>query len=179
MKQLLFSLHLVFTRKDSRLIIILSTITFLLLLLLTQNGTSVVDIFSFTSLSFAKKVTLGISTLFDIKNTFTGGTLILSILGSLLGSINLSLAYTYIKMRGELILKSGLYSGIGMILAFLGIGCAACGTAFISVLLGFFGFSTMLHVLPYQGEEIGYVGLIILSFATFMLAQKVASPNVC
>ncbi len=179
MKQLLFSLQLILTRKDSRYVIIFSTISFLVLLLLVQNGKSVLDIFSFTSLPFLKRIMLGISTLFDIKNTFTGGTLILSILGSLLGGINLSLAYTYIKMRGELILKSGIYSGFGLLLAFLGVGCAACGTAFLSVLLGLFGFSTMLNVLPYQGEEIGYIGLIFLSIATFMLAQKVASPNVC
>src|SRR3989344_5102268 len=107
------------------------------------------------------------STLFDIKNTFTAGSLILATLGSLLGGINLSLAYTYMRLRGEIILHSGLYSGIGLIFAFLGVGCAACGTALFSVILGFFGFSAMLNLLPYQGQEIGYIGLIILCIATY------------
>ena len=83
------------------------------------------------------------------------------------------------KIRGEVIIKSGVYSGIGLIFAFLGIGCAACGTAFLSVILGFFGFSTMLNVLPYQGQEIGYIGLIFLSIATYVLANKVMAPRVC
>lgn len=82
-------------------------------------------------------------------------------------------------MRGEIILRSGLYSGAGLILAFLGVGCAACGTALISILLGVFGFSTMLQVFPYQGEEVGYIGLLILLIATYSLSQKVAAPSVC
>jgi hypothetical protein len=179
MKSLLDSLHLIATRRDSRYVIIISTVVFLLLLLIAQNGKAGMEMFALTSLPFLKRLSLFCSTFFDIRSTFTGGTLILSILGSLLGGINLSLAYTYIKIRGEMILKSGLYSGVGLVLAFLGIGCAACGTAFLSLILGFFGFSTMLNLLPYQGQEIGYVGLMILCIATYTLSKKVASPNVC
>jgi len=96
-----------------------------------------------------------------------------------LGGINISLAYTYMRLRGQIILRSGLYSGIGVFMAFLGIGCAACGTALLSILLGFFGLSAMLNLLPYQGQEIGYIGLIFLSIASYSLAQKVSAPNVC
>lgn len=96
-----------------------------------------------------------------------------------MGGINISLAYTYVKIRGEAIVKSGLYSGFGLFLAFLGVGCAACGTAFLSVILGFFGFSAMIGALPYQGAEIGYIGLIFLCIATYSLSKKVTAPNVC
>ncbi len=179
MKPLLSSLQLIVTRKDSRYVIIFATIIFLLLLLVVQNGGASLDMFGLTAIPFGRRLLLSLSVFFDIKSTFTGGTLILAVLGSLLGGINLSLAYTYIKMRGDMIVKSGLYSGMGLILAFLGIGCAACGTAVLSLLLGFFGFSAMLQLLPYQGQEIGYVGLIILCIATYTLAKKVSAPNVC
>jgi hypothetical protein len=179
MKHLTLSLSLIFSRKDSRLVIIISTVVFLLLLLAAQNGKSTIGIFSFEILSLSKRVLLALRTFFDIQDTFTTSTLILAVLGSLIGGINLSMAYTYMRLRGTVILHSGLYSGVGLVFAFLGIGCAACGTAFISVLLGFFGFSAMLNFLPYQGEEIGYIGLIILCIATYTLAQKVAAPNVC
>lgn len=179
MKPLLDSLQLIATRKDSRFVIVVSTIIFLLLLLIVQNGKASLDMLSLESLSLLKRLSLFFSVFFDITSTFTAGALILATLGSLLGGINLSLAYTYIKMRGDMIIKSGLYSGMGLVLAFLGIGCAACGTAVLSVILGFFGFSAMLNLLPYQGQEIGYVGLIILCIATYTLAKKVASPNVC
>ncbi len=179
MKQLISGLRLIFTRRDSQLVLIISTALFMLLLLVVQNGTASVDILSLSSLPFLKRISLFLIVLFDIKSTFTGGALILATLGSLLGGINLSLAYTYIKMRGDLIVKSGLYSGFGLFFAFLGVGCAACGTAFLSVILGFFGFSAMLDLLPYQGQEIGYIGLIILSSSIVIIAKKVASPNVC
>jgi hypothetical protein len=179
MKPLVTSLRLIATRKDSRLVIILSTIVFLLLLLATQNGKDAFSLLGFEALPLYKRVSLFLSTFFDIRSNFTTGALLLAVLGSFLGGINLSLAYTYIKIRGEVIIKSGLYSGIGLIFAFLGIGCAACGTALLSVVLGFFGFSTMLNVLPYQGQEIGYIGLIFLCIATYTLAKKVTAPNVC
>lgn len=179
MKHLVTSLTLIVKRKDSRMVIIISTVIFLLLLLLVENGSSAYQIFTFDSLSLIKRITLSLSTLFDIANTFTAGALILAVLGSFLGGINISLAYTYMRLRGEILLHSGLYSGIGLVFAFFGIGCAACGTALLSVVLGFFGFSAMLSLLPYQGQEIGYVGLIFLCIATYTLAQKVAVPNVC
>lgn len=179
MKNLVTSLRLIVKRKDSRLVIIFSTLLFLIVFLFLENGKAAYDIFSFESIPFTKRTLVGVSTLFDITNTFTSGSLILIILGSFLSGINISLAYTYIRLRGEIILHSGLYSGIGLVFAFLGIGCAACGTAFLSVILGFFGFSAMLTHLPYQGQEIGYVGLIFLCIATYTLAHKVAVPNVC
>lgn len=179
MEHLTSSLSLIVTRRDSRLVIIGATLLFILILLLVQNGGSALSLLSFTSLPLGNRVWLSFLTLFDIKSTFDAGSLLLALLGSLLGGINLSLAYTYIRLRGEVILHSGLYSGLGLFIAFLGIGCAACGTAFLSVILGFFGFSAMIHLLPYQGMEIGYIGLIILCIATYTLSQKVSTPNVC
>lgn len=173
------SVSLICIRKDSRRVFILSTTLFLLLLLLAQNGEAARSALSFDVLSLSERIKLFFSTLFNIRETFTAGTLILAILGSLVGGINIALAYTYVRLRGETILRSGIYSGLGLFFAFLGIGCAACGTAFLSVLLGFFGFSTMLGLLPYQGMEIGYIGLIILIIATYTLSNKMSAPNVC
>ena len=179
MKPLIDSLRLIATRRDSRLVIICSTFLFLFLLLVAQNGKASLVMLDLDALSLIQRIKLASYVFFDIQSTFTAGTFILSVLGCLVGGINVSLAYTYIKVRGEMIMKSGLYSGIGLMVAFLGTGCAACGTAFLSLVLGFFGFSAMLNVLPYQGQEIGYIGLIILCIATYSLAKKVTAPNVC
>lgn len=179
MKALADGLYLIVTRKDSRMVIIIATVVFLLLLLAVQNGKTAFMMFDLDSLPVGRRVSLFFSSFFDIKSTFTAGALILATLGSFLGGINLALAYTYMKMRGEVILKSGLYSGIGLVFAFFGVGCAACGSALLSVVLGFFGFSAMLQVLPYQGQEIGYIGLIFLCIATYSLSKKVVTPGVC
>lgn len=179
MNHLVFGLSLILSRKDSRLVIILSSLAFFLLLLIVQNGMVSLQILSFETIPLFKRLLLALSTIFNISTTFTSGSVILATLGSLLGGINLSLAYTYLRTRGELILESGLYSGIGLVFAFLGIGCAACGTAFLSIILGLFGFSTMLNILPYKGQEIGYIGIIFLCIATYSLAKKVSQYNVC
>jgi hypothetical protein len=179
MKPLIDGLHLVATRKDARLVIIIATVIFMLLLLATQNGKVAFGMFDLTSLSFTKRLSLFLKMFFDVTSTFTAGALILAVLGSLLGGINLALAYVYVQVRGQMLMKSGLYSGIGLLFAFLGVGCAACGTALLSVILSFFGFSAMLEVLPYQGQEIGYIGIIFLCIATYTLAHKVTAPNVC
>ena len=179
MKPLVDSLYLIVTRKDSRLVIILATIIFLLLLLLVQNGPSAFSLLGLDALPLARRIPLFLSSLFDITSTFTVSGFVLAIFGSLLGAINMSLAYTYMKIRGQIILKSGLYSGIGLLFAFFGVGCAACGTALVSVLISFFGLTAMLQVLPYQGQEIGYIGLLVLCIATYSLSRKVMAPAVC
>lgn len=179
MKHLANGISLVFSRKDSRVVLIISTIIFFMLLLATENGKNAMSVFTFNTITYSQQIKLFFTTFFDITNTFNTNSLILSILGSLLGGINISLAYIYMKTRGNAILKSGLYSGIGLFLAFIGIGCAACGTALVAVLLSFLGLSTMLHVLPYQGQEIGYIGIIFLCMATYSLAVKVSAPTTC
>ncbi len=179
MNQLTASLSLIFSRKDSRYVMICVTFAFLFLLLLVENGASALVILSFDALPIFRRLLLAFQTFFDITSTFTASTLILAVLGSCLGGINLSLAYTYMRLRGDVIVRSGLYSGLGLFVAFLGIGCAACGTALLSVIFGFFGFSAMLQILPYEGMEIGYIGLLILCLASYTLAKKVAAPNVC
>lgn len=179
MKHLIDGLHLVATRRDGRSIVIGVTIILFFVLLAIQNGKGAFAMFDLTSFSLLKRTTLFLRAFFDVTSTLTTSALVLTTLGSLLGGINLALAYLYIKLRGELIIKSGLYSGIGLFFAFLGIGCAACGTAFLSIILGFFGFSAVLDILPYQGEEIGYLGIILLAVTTYTLAKKVAAPAVC
>ncbi len=179
MKHLIGGLQLIATRRDGRVIVISATGIFLLILLALQNGEAAIAAFDLSSFSLIKKVSLFSVTFFDVASTVTGGATVLAVLGSLLSAINIALVYVYIKTRGELLLKSGLYSGVGLIFAFLGIGCAACGTAFLSLILGFFGFSAVLDVLPYKGQEIGYIGLSILCVATYVLAKKVTAPAVC
>lgn len=164
-------ISLIMSRKDSRMVCICCAIIFFCSILFVQNIDAAMSIASFNTW-------LGLTTLFDFS-IFSRNTLIISILGSLIGAINISLAYTYIRLRGKVILSSGLYSGIGLLSALIGIGCAACGTAFTSVIVSFFGIASMFQALPYKGEEVGYIGIIILSLATYSLSRKVSSPLVC
>lgn len=179
MKHFVTGLSLIFKRKDTIFVIIFATAFFMLGVLLLQNGKASYTVFDFTFLPLSRRLSMATSTFFDIQNTFTTSTLALVFLGSFLSGINISLAYLYMRLRGQIILHSGLYSGLGLVLAFFGVGCAACGTALLSLILSFFGLSAVLTLLPYHGEEIGYLGVVILCVATYTLARKVALPNVC
>lgn len=166
-------------RGDSRLVVILTSALFFLLVLLVQNGSSFFDAFTLTSLPPLRRFMLALSTLFDLTSTFTVDALIIALVGSLLSGLNIALLYVYMKVRGTAVLRSGLYSGLGLILALLGVGCVACGAALLSAVLSFLGFSTVLAVLPYHGVEIGYLGLIVLLIATYTLSKKATAPLVC
>lgn len=179
MKHFVTGLSLIFKRKDTIFVIIFATVFFMLGILLLQNGKASYSVFDFTFLPLSRRLGMATSTFFDIQNTFTVSALVLAFLGSFLSGINISLAYLYMRLRGRVVLHSGLYSGIGLLFAFFGVGCAACGTALLGLILGFFGLSAVLNILPYHGEEIGYLGIIIVCIATYTLARKVALPNVC
>ncbi|MEN9551736.1 MAG: hypothetical protein RI935_113 [Candidatus Parcubacteria bacterium] len=150
-----------------------------LFVLLLQNGNSALQVLSFDQINFWKRMGMGVSTLFDINNSFTTSSLAVSIITSLLTGVVLSLFYVYIKNHSEMIMKSGLYSGTGLLLALMGVGCAACGTVIITTLFGIAGGTFLTNVLPYNGEEFGYVGIIILLFSIHTLLKKINTPNVC
>lgn len=179
MKKLIDSLHLIIRRNDSLAVMIVSACILFLGMLIIQNGRNAFDIFGFDMLPLGKRLFLATSTLFAIKGSLTYQALLIAALGSILGGVNISLAYTYFRLRGQVIVKSGLFSGFGIIFAFLGIGCAACGTAFVSLLFSFLGLSGVLYVLPFHGQEIGYFGIILVAVSTYVLSQKVMAPNVC
>lgn len=179
MKNLIDGLHLIMMRKDSRMVFVIAVLTFLLGVLLVQNGKNAFPMLGFESLSFFKRISLFFGTLFDLTSVFTPTALVLAVVSSVIGAVNISLAYTYMHLRGGAIVKSGLYSGTGLVFAFLGVHCFACGTALLSVILSFFGLGAVLKILPYHGQEIAFLGLLIISIATYSLAQKVKAPNVC
>jgi hypothetical protein len=179
MKNALQGIVMIFSRKDSRLVAVFSGIVLFVFLLVLQNGKATLQVFSLSFLLMSEMLFLASKTFFDVKTTFTNTALFLGVVGSVLGGVNMGLAYTYMKIRGEVILKSGVYQGFGLVLAFLGIGCAACGTALLSLILGMFGFSTVLSIFPYGGQEVGYIGVLLLLMATYSLAKKVIAPNVC
>jgi hypothetical protein len=173
------SLVVVLRKKEALFVLFASTILIFGAVLLIQKGAAIANLLNLPSLSFNQRSELIFSHLIDLDSSFTLGTLILALLSSILSGFNISLAYVYFKIHTTSILKNNAYSGVGLLLAIFGLGCAACGTAVLSVALGFFGLSAILLSLPYQGLEVGYLGLFILSVATYKLAQKVTAPKVC
>jgi drug/metabolite transporter (DMT)-like permease len=143
MNRLVSGISVVAERKDSRRITISCAALFMLLLLLVQNENSSLE----------------------------SEAVIISLLGSLLAAINLSLAY--LCMHAYKRETGGASEESHPLYTYLRAGGATYGTALLSIILAFFGFSTMLSVFPGESRDVGYIGLIILLMATFALSRKV------
>jgi len=67
----------------------------------------------------------------------------------------------------------------GLVAAVLGIGCAACGSAVIAIVLQFIGVGWLMTYLPLHGAEFGLLGVVLLFYTTYTLAKKIHDPQVC
>jgi hypothetical protein len=170
---------LLLKRKDAILVAVLTFLVFMFLIFLSEKWSNILNFYSLENFSFSEKTRLSLIYFFDWKSSFLPFSLTLAIIGSFFGAINITLSYLYFRIRGASIIKNGLSSGTGLVFAFLGIGCAACGTAILSTLLGLLGLSSILGLLPFGGLEVGFIGLAILVIATLVLARKLGSPAVC
>lgn len=179
MKSYASTLISVFTRKDGREVVLVTFIFFVALAFFLQNGTSAYEVLSFQSLSPVERSILWAKVLFSVEGSFTPSGVVLMLLASFLGSYNTGLAYIYMYTRGKSLLRGKIHNGVGIIIAFLGIGCSACGTALVAVILSGLGLSSVLGVLPHKGEEIAYLGVLVLFIGTYTLVNKLRAPLVC
>jgi hypothetical protein len=172
-------LKISYQRKDVVLVFLLATLFFAFLIVLIQKVSPILSLIALENFSFIQKSLLVFYFFTDLKSSFTSNSLLLGIISSVLSGINVSLAYTYFKIKAASLLKNSLHSGAGLILVFLGVGCAACNTVILSVIFGAFGMSSIIFALPYNGLEIGIAGILILTVSIAVLARKIAEPNVC
>ncbi|MCE9541252.1 hypothetical protein K8R03_01680 [Candidatus Kaiserbacteria bacterium] len=138
------------------------------------------DILSDSSLSLSSSLRLASALLLTSVNDFTGfkAAYVLSV-ATLVG-INVALLTFYFRMyRATPSSGSVLSTGIGSLAAFLGFGCAACGSLFITSFFATLGGTGFLALLPYQGAEIGIAGIFLLLISTFLLARGINRPPVC
>ena len=69
----------------------------------------------------------------------------------------------------------GLIAGL---FTFFGLGCASCGGLILVSLLGFFGVTGIITLLPFNGYEIQFLALFVSILAVFIYSRKTRS-KVC
>ncbi len=62
---------------------------------------------------------------------------------------------------------------VGGFLAFLGVGCAACGPAVIGPVLSLFGASALLTILPFHGQEFLLLGLVACVYGVWSASKAI------
>lgn len=97
---------------------------------------------------------------------------------SILAGISVALLLYFIKRH----IRTGLESGAslaGIVLSFVGIGCASCGLVIFSSVIGLSATSAFISFLPLDGKEIGLLSLALLGWSIYSVSKKIQNPQLC
>ena len=123
--------------------------------------------------------TLVFSTVISLITHSTSGTFIATALYSIIFALNIHLLIRYYKKHGSLLRSTSSAGAVGAVIGMLGIGCAACGTLALTAALSLIGLGSLLVLLPFNGQEIYYLGIVILIFSSLKLKRMIDKPLVC
>lgn len=110
--------------------------------------------------------------LFQVK----GAELIYTLTVAMLAATNLTLL-VYLHKR-SLPGAPVTTSTLGMLGALFGFGCLSCGSMFLTALSATLG-GGIFVLLPFQGRELGWFGIVFLIISVFLLDRVIRKPLVC
>ena len=108
----------------------------------------------------ASKTKILLNTLTSIATLPASSVIIIVIISALL-AMEISIFVFYFKKQAVIKKEAGF--GLSSLpLAFLGVGCSACGSLVLSSLMGFTIATTLIGFLPFKGLEFGLLGIFLL-----------------
>jgi len=132
------------------------------------------DLFTLTD-----KLSLPFTLYASIGTNFSVLSAITTIIIAFLFGVQIALLWYYIRRRQGGGSVAGATSLSGVISGFFGIGCAACGSLLITSLFSLIGAAGLLALLPLRGQEFSLLGIALIVFSIYLLAQKLADPLTC
>lgn len=143
--------------------------------ILIPNWSLLVQIVSSASMSLLDKLTIILQLYGSITTNFTVFSASVTLLLSLLVGINLALFVYAVKQRAGSWASSTTSIG-GLAGGLFGVGCAACGSLVVTAVLpGVLG--AAVTTLPFGGEEIGVIGLVLVGVSIYYLVQDITTPS--
>jgi hypothetical protein len=146
------------------------------------NFKIIVQVVTSSTASFADKWNILAGFFGSIRTNFTIVSASYTIAIALLFGINVAMIVYYMRRNKEMNGNSAGVAGAGfggLVSGFFGIGCAACGTLILGPVLTLIGAGGLLALLPFGGEEFGFIGVGLLGFSIFLIAKKITTPAVC
>lgn len=144
------------------------------------NYKLIIQVMTSSVASVADKLNFLVGLLGSIKTNFTFISASYTIIIAILFGMNVSMIIYYIKRNKQFSDSKGTVAGLsGLISGFLGIGCASCGTLLLGPILAFVGASGLIALLPFGGQEFGFLGIGLLGFSIFLIAKKINTSAVC
>jgi len=127
--------------------------------------------------NWESKIKVIINSIISINILPIESIVIIFILSSLI-AMEISVFIFYLKNR--LIIKPETNFGIlGLPLAFLGVGCSACGSLVLTSLIGLSTASVLIGFLPLAGLEFELLGIFILLASIYLIVLKISLINNC
>lgn len=131
-----------------------------------------------TTMSLWEKSNLLTAFLGSLQTNFTPLSRTLTIISAILTGIQASLLIYYLRQSVKIQTEMGV-SFAGVATSLLGVGCASCGSVVLTSLIGFGSATTVLGILPFRGQEFGFVGIAILLVAITYTIKKINQPFAC
>jgi len=131
-----------------------------------------------STMTLWQKTNLVTSLLGSLQTNFTPLSRTLTITSATLTGIQASLLIYYLRQSMKIQQEMGV-SLVGVATSLLGVGCASCGSVVLTSLIGFGSATTVLRVLPFRGQEFGFVGIAILLITIGFTFKKINQPFVC
>ncbi len=158
--------------------VIVGTLTTVLLL---PNYAVITQVFSAEMVGFFTKVSFLFSLYGTLFSNYAPLTAVLLLITMILYGMQVGLLVYYIRRRRTGSVRQAIsWTGIGgFVSVFLGLGCAACGTAVLTALLGLSAAGGLLVLLPLGGVEFVILGMLLLAISIVYLAKKINDPLTC
>lgn len=162
----------VFSKPKYLILMILSAFLFYLLSVIISDFREFISLF--TNYSFPISIKLFFNYFFGFHTTITNYSAVSMVLISLLFGCYLSLAIYKTTQLNSIKDKKSLLGSVGVFLGLFAPGCAACGIGLASL----FGLGGFLITLPFKGNEISAIAILLLSYANWIIARKI-NKNSC
>lgn len=157
----------VFSQKKYVFLMLIIAVVFYLVNGLIYNIGNIVPLFSS---NFSLAVNFLLVSSFEYIYLIVPFTAVAIIILSLqMGMLISLLTFRFKRARDSTLGKTGVVSGIGVFLGAAAPGCAACGVG----LLSFLGLSSIIVTLPFKGQEIVVLAILLMSFSIYTISGKI------
>lgn len=160
------------------LIAILVTLTVIALAAWLPNIHLITKTVASETLTVWQKTNVVTSLLGSLQTNFSPLSRTITIISATLTGIQSSLLVYYLRQSVRVQREMGV-SIVGVATSLLGVGCASCGSVVLTSLIGFTSASTVLGILPFRGQEFGFLGISILLMAIAFTLKKINQPFIC
>lgn len=131
-----------------------------------------------STMTLWQKTNLLTALLGSLQTNSTPLSRILTIISAILTGIQVSLLMYYFRQSVRIQTEMGV-SFAGVMTSLLGVGCSSCGSVLLTSLIGFGTATTVIGILPFKGQEFGFIGIGILLVAINYTMKKINKPFTC